>query len=819
MKVLRVLFYASLVFIGLAFATSFWFGRRWGRDVDTLSLTSSSGRPVRASRDKASGVWRFEVDDEASLAWAMGYAQALDREFQTEIVRRAATGRLAEWFGANVVGRDRLFRFAANAARAEAAAWSPETRAFATAFVAGRKAAVARAERLAPLEGRVFGLSEDGYGDWEPWELAAIARYHAWEFSADQTFELRSRVLQPLMDATTFASLFPGEPKSDGATLYRQAGVADSLVRPRAAGRDRLWPAFAVPEKLVAGGASTTTRMSSGVDAAFGWGGAETGASNLWIVSDPRTDRAVTLCNDTHLATNWPSSLIPIRYRLKDVDATGWMLPGAPGLVAGAVDRGDRRFAWGITIAAYADTQDFVALAPSDLNQSRATTESFVVRDPVSHEVTTKAVAEAWTPWGPRVDEFMGDAGRPFGGAVALDWVGFRKMASPLEFLRRRSLYGADGIERDLKDHWDFPSVNFTWAARDGAADADLGHVVTGAIYARAAGTREPGVLLNPRSAGARWLSRAADRPFFRRTEPRSEPFLLVSGNQEIFDDALSATLGREWHDRGRTQRLLNQVEELRRRPESGQLDFYSPTLAEFVKRARALVPADRLCSALETTSGEACLSALAALDQWRGYAMADEWEPTLAALWHAQSKWNLLPAAATKEPTEAARKWQRMNVADRALVHALAAGDDRAKELLTESFRQTIESLVKNIGPSPKTWLWGARHRMNWQHPARFLPAPLNDWVVGSFAGPPVELSGALDSPGRFDYAWSPEAPTEFPVTHAAAMRMCIEVPRTGATKVRWANSTGPSGNPMSRYSKTFADAYFRGVLVDVNQ
>ncbi|MEI8326620.1 MAG: penicillin acylase family protein, partial [Betaproteobacteria bacterium] len=74
----------------------------------SLSLTGLSA-PVSVRYDER-GVPHIRAENEADLYRSLGYVHAQDRLFQMELMRRLASGELAEVLGPKLVDVDRLFR-------------------------------------------------------------------------------------------------------------------------------------------------------------------------------------------------------------------------------------------------------------------------------------------------------------------------------------------------------------------------------------------------------------------------------------------------------------------------------------------------------------------------------------------------------------------------------------------------------------------------------------------------------------------------------------------------------------------------------------
>src|SRR5665811_1311182 len=124
--------------------------------------------PVRVRRDRWA-VPHIEAQSAADLWFAEGFCHGQDRLWQMDFYRRALSGRVSEFAGAEGLPVDRLMRTLGmrRAAEDEAEALDPELRALLERFCAGVNAAAASARAL-PFEMQLLRL------DWEPWRPADI---------------------------------------------------------------------------------------------------------------------------------------------------------------------------------------------------------------------------------------------------------------------------------------------------------------------------------------------------------------------------------------------------------------------------------------------------------------------------------------------------------------------------------------------------------------------------------------------------------------------------------------------------------------------
>jgi penicillin amidase len=869
MKWLRRSLWILVILFVVLIGVSRWMSWMWGRDLDTLDIRSAN-YSFSASRDEESGVWNLNTDSPESLWFAMGYVQTWDREFQTELMRLAARGELARMLGEEVLANDRLMRFSARLARDEWNAASQELKTVARAFVEGRKEALKNPKLRQPFEYEILGLKREDFPEWEAQDVFALARFHSWQLSFDATLEALHEHLKSKVSPEVAHLLLPSEPKtskplyaqerlfqgSDVSRSLHRAGQSILLSVKSLAGISlpKLLPYFPPAEENSffkapqEGRASAYAALTGKASLKFDWDTqvALRGASNLWVLGDPRVGRALTLCNDTHLRFTWPASLYPVQYQIKDqIKASGFMLPGVPAIVIGTVEdqresRAGDLLSWGITLASYGDTQDLVALSDAHARtHHRLVWESYPVRNLQNGRVEVRRFEETWTSYGPRVDGIYAELPRNEDRWLALDWVGFRRIPSPMEFFVRRNLLGREDLLKDLHARFAFPSFNFTWIEKEKNSSAYVGHLVTGWMRARR-GREKDGLDIMEASQleMRRTNTEPSQRPFFYREYSGQDPIFLVTANQKIWrEEDLSSSLAHSWEPEDRALRIEASAEENIRESSYSMTDSFAPSLMHFYKGERARVSADRLCGGLKISSSR-CVEWVSFLDRWQGKTEVDSWEATVVALWHAKFKaeifMQLVPEEKRAELKAMMKDWHRRSYSAQALKRILsnkegdwsesrweALSGKKIRDLSIESFQWTLDTLVLQRGPDPRQWRWGTLHQISWLHPLVRAPEPWGRLFHESLLGPRPAVSGAVDSPGRFEYEWDMDVPLEFPATHGASLRVCSEFSKSSdspSVKMKWAAPTGPSGNPFSIYSKAWSlKTFFKGKMSEV--
>src|SRR5271165_5318887 len=317
---LRIL--ASCAALGLVAAGGLYFYLR-------SSLPQTSGRiavtgpkaTIHIARD-ADGVPTITAQRDEEAAFGLGFVHAQDRLFQMELMRRYASGRLAEIFGSAALPIDRQMRILGlyRAAQDEIPALSAELNRALSAYAAGVNAFLSSRRGALPLEFRLLRFSP------EPWREAdslAWGKLMALQISGNYRGELQRAYMARSIAPADFAFLYPGYPKDGPRTLaamlpmYHGLGLGALL--------DAL-PAVVGPRYT----------------------------SNNWVVDGKHSASGKPLlANDPHLDFGAPGPWYLARLRTPSGVIAGATAAGVPLVVIGH----NNHIAWGFTTTT-ADVED-----------------------------------------------------------------------------------------------------------------------------------------------------------------------------------------------------------------------------------------------------------------------------------------------------------------------------------------------------------------------------------------------------------------------------------------------------------------------------
>ncbi len=701
---------------------------------------------VEVRRDRW-GVPHIYAKTTHDLFLAQGYVVAQDRLWQMEMWRRTGEGRLAEVLGPDFVARDRLARLLKYRGdmAAEWASYAPDAQAIIRAFVAGVNAYIAEVRDRPPIEFTLLGFAP------EPWdETVPIQRMGALSMTDNALREVTRAGLLAKLGRSRVEALLPADPPRplDPAPGLDLRGItAGSLGAAAADGT--------IPFQRMEG-------------------------SNNWVVSGAKTASGKPLlANDPHRAVALPS----LRY-LTHLVAPGWNVigagePGVPGVAGGH----NGRIGFGFTIVGM-DQQDVyverVSVCPG-FRQSRAAragtaprctwhdgrwTPTRVILDTIRVKGEEPRVLRLeFTHHGPLVGE---DTVKH--RAFALRFVGSEPGTAG--YLAQLSLDRASDWKgfQDAAARWKLPTENLIY----GDVDGNIGWIAAGLMPLRS----WSGLLPVPGDGRYEWTGFLPAGEVPAAYNPPSG--FIATANNNILPRGYSHPLAYDWAEPFRVNRI---TEVLRDSAGFTRADFERLQHDELSPPARELVPV-LLAAAQRRTLAPLETSQLGILRGWDFVMRKDQAAPLLYFTWYRALRTRvldrLLGPLAQSAGGSIGTGWILSRV-----MHPDASFGPRPAELryslMTAALADAAASLVKEYGPDPARWAWGAVHQARFRHP---LAAAFD--LPSAARGGEANTINSTSGPGTRQ-------------THGASYRIVVDFSdfdNTTATSV-----PGQSGQPGSEY------------------
>lgn len=791
--------------LSLAAGGAYWWARGTLPPLDGEFRLVGLTAPVEVQFD-AYGIPHVYARDAEDAWMAAGYLQARDRLWQMELYRRAASGRLAEVFGEDLLPADRRFRTLGlrSAAAAEWTRATPRARSALERYAVGVNAAIRAAGtwRL-PIEFRVIGGTPEA---WTPIDSLSVGKLLSWRLSENFQAELVRGALARGFGAAEAARLM-GDPPGWAPTIVTPAEIraasqaATTPENPPDKGVGGLFPMlhgrskdtpdpFIEPDPLL-------EAMPPGLAWLDPW--ARRGASNSWVVAGSRTTTGrPLLANDPHLAVEMPSIWYEMHLVARDLDVIGAAISGSPFVIIGH----NRRIAWGLTNTG-ADVQDgFVERVDWSAGKylHRGVWQPLRIE---RHEIAVRGRARpeilevALTVHGPIVADELAWVRTPPGAGSSPPVRPARPIALAWDSVRRESAGAFEAINRAgswaeftaASEKFLSPSQNFVYADVEG----NIGYVMSGLLPARPAGD---GSALVPGWTGeSDWSGPIEPATLPRALNPASGQ--IVTANNEVVR-GWARVITRDWAAPFRAARIIELLGDRR----GLDVAAFSRIQLDVTSRAAELLlaPVERAAaggraSALDATTraaldrlrlwdrrvdGRPATSLYEAFEQamWRR-TFADEMDPDLFRRFYNFAGGERYAGLYAIVDDPRSRWFDDIGTIDRRETRddivALAAGD-------------ALGTLRGRFGAESQ-WAWDRLHAVRFRHSLAAGSLAL-DWL---FSRGPVAVPGD----GTTLNKTSVNRREPYGTTEVASYRQIVDV--GGWDNTVAVSTAGQSGNPLS--------------------
>lgn len=780
--------FALFVFLPLVLLLSWLYVHgRQGLPPPSQVVQVPGGSSVRIVRDEH-GVPRLQADRDEDIYFAMGYVQAQDRLWQMELQRRLAAGRLSEVFGKELLMQDSWMRTLGLRRSAESAhsALSAPARRSLAAYANGVNAWLGEGHPL-PLEFGLFGVKPE---PWSAIDSLSWGKVFSLSLSGNLDQEIGKAVSARYLAPRQMQSFFPGKLDPEEGEVVQPSSLA-SLT--------------------------SLAALSRNLHLDWNIGGREVG-SNAWVVAGRHTvDGGALLANDPHLGLQMPSPWYPVVQQGAQLRAQGMSLVGLPPVIFGQ----NGHIAWGGT-AMMADVQDLAVQRFDPKDPGRYLADGAWL--PVERRMEEIVVASAFPSFlhqklkpvrievrstrdGPIVSAMRGKA---IGQPLALRWTALQAGDRSYESMYAVSYAKDWETFKASYRHYVAPALNMLYADREG----NIGYLGIGAIPVRRKG--DGSMPVPGWNADFAWQGQIPFDAMPSRYNPPEG--YIASANDRPVDDTYPYFISNDWAPPARGERIR---ELLAQGIASGRRlkveDMQKIQMDERSLSARRLVP---VLTAIKPASEEE-RRALALLKGWSGDMSASSGQAALFNVWMRHLSSALFGGALGEDwvrhdEVQYVRSVLSMATIDqieRALTDPQAVWcDPKAPEssrrscdgVLRASLGQAVAELQRRMGEDEEDWRWGDIHHVLYEH----QPFSSIRGLSGLFERR-VDSGGGPDSINVSGF--SVDGTNGYIGHFGASSRQVIALGRSGVQH-HYMNSTGQSGNWMSRHYADMVQPFARG-------
>lgn len=327
----------SLIIIGLAFIF-------FAMKISTISLPpeyeeikfDGLSETVKIFKNQY-GIPHIVADNETDMFFAIGWSQAQDRLWQMDYRRRTAYGTLAEVFGQDAVGTDKLMRSLEikKISNQIYKSLQKKTKSILTAYAAGVNSYIQKNKKRLPFE---FGALDYLPEEWQPVDCIALLRLFGFEMSKSFYNDLAYGEIAEKIGLNRIDSLIPGwMPDSPYILDEYQAGFINKHQRKIDTVKTDSTKIDSTKQNL-----SFSFDLSGYVQRArenIGITGTALGSSCWAIQINDSGKKTAYLANDSHLPLTIPSYWYQLHATCPTFNTVGLMLSGIPLFFSGRNDR------------------------------------------------------------------------------------------------------------------------------------------------------------------------------------------------------------------------------------------------------------------------------------------------------------------------------------------------------------------------------------------------------------------------------------------------------------------------------------------------
>lgn len=360
------------------------------------------------------GIPHIYAQNEEDAYFALGYVYAQDRLFQTELLKRLASGRLSELLGKDLVKTDKYMRVLGlrEAAKNSASKYmSTKDKQYQKSFYSYQKGFNKFVNtRNLPIEYKILGIPKENL---TPTDSYSIVNFIALGFSMPVVQESISAYIYKKYGKKYLDDFYFGEKKGN----YLPYEIADT---------NAILYELSLNNDLI----SSMNKLNLSI-----WEG-----SNSWVISSKKSKSGkVIFANDTHFAYSQPAVWYEAEITYPGYNFYGLYLPGVPFPVIGH----SKDYGWGLTIFPLDNANYYEETIDSNRNkvlyknewvdlQFKVDTIKVKGADDIVFKITK-------TPHGPVINSIDKTFSKEFKKDISLWWVLQRQATQQIEALYNMS--------------------------------------------------------------------------------------------------------------------------------------------------------------------------------------------------------------------------------------------------------------------------------------------------------------------------------------------------------------------------------------------
>ena len=725
------------------------------------------------------GVPHIYANNQKDAMTTLGYVHAQDRLWQMELMRRIAPGRLAEIFGTPALKTDKFFvgiGIDENSAIAVAQLdKNSQTFILANAYLDGINQYLE--EGKTPVEFTLLGIKKEKF---TLKDVYNIFGFMSFSFAMAQKTD-------PLL--TDIRDRF-------GMKYLKDFNITGSLGTKQLKSFKGKYKAYSEISKSVA-----TLLETSPVPAFIG--------SNSWVIGGAKTKSGkVILANDPHIMYSQPGTWYEAHIVCPEYEMYGYYIAGTPFPLLGH----NRDYAYGLTMFENDDVDFFQEeenpknikqyITPVGFKNYTFNQKTIKVKDSTGVKIIVKT-----SQHGPIITGLLD--GLATNKSVAMSWIYTQQKSQILDAVY--SLSHAKNLE-DFHKNIELikaPGLNIMY----GDAKGNIAWITSGKLY-KVNESVNTNFILN----GANDIDDKKEWIPFNKHPAAVNPswnYVYTSNNQpESIDGYLYPGYYLPKDRALRIDGLLSPKSDWTKEDVSKMIvDNTSATAQNIVANLTAVLTMSKMSTNEKR--------ALTILKEWTGENDLNDVAPTVFnkwLYWYLKDTFEdefgkdnftiLLNTHIIKQTIEAQSQnanspwWDNITTKDR---------NETQKEILTQSFKEAITSLEKQLGKDIEKWQWAKVHKVTFQHPIGKVKLFSKFFNVGSYS-----IAGTNEVINNQLFIYTDDA--EINTKGGPSARRIIDF--SDIENSLSVIPTGQSGNPMSKHyddqSELFVSGKFRKMMMN---